>query len=428
MRRKPLLIGLAVAGAVTLGLAWGQPWRNEEIPPAPFWELPPPVLPAVDLTSLAPEAIDLSSSRVFPSLTYGIHVSFWWDRTYRLLGLDHMHLLQFTHVRQKFAWRDIEPELRDEDDPQRYVWAQADAMMDDIEAKGGVEVIARLDAPPDWAVLQGDNYNYYEPPFNMGRLTDYCGMVAARYRGRIAGYQVWNEPNLSREWGGHFPNPAAYVEVLAACATAIRAADPDAIIISAGLAPTGTRFQEVMPHDEFLWAMYAAGAGDYFDVLGVHAPGYRSAPEVDPNDPENEDLPWMYFRHVEYMRAVMVANGDAHKQIAIMEMGWTIDPRPDSPYHWHAVTPEQQGDYLRRAYLYAAEHWRPWVGLIVTIYYPATEWTEADEQYWWAIGTPAPMPFGMDGRPAWWALLRMEKISTNPAYSHPARPDTTGGP
>jgi hypothetical protein len=64
---------------------------------------------------------------------------------------------------------------------------------------------------------------------------------------------------------------------------------------------------------------------------------------------------------------------------------------------------------------------------MTTIYYPSPEWTAEDEEYWWAIGTIAPLPYGMDGRPAWSALWRMKKVSTNPAYNHPAR-DAYGNP
>jgi hypothetical protein len=74
--------------------------------------------------------------------------------------------------------------------------------------------------------------------------------------------------------------------------------------------------------------------------------------------------------------------------MAILEFGWTTDPRPDSPYHWHAVTEEQQADYLVRAYEYAKENWSPWIGMITLIYIARFDWTEEDEQYWWAITYP----------------------------------------
>jgi hypothetical protein len=394
--------------------------------PSPYyWEQAPPQYPALDVTDLRPDAIDMTSDKVFPSLTYGIHTSFWINPDYRNIGIEHLKMLQFTHIRQKFAWRDIEPTLLAEDDPIRYFWHLADPMMDDLTRKG-INVVARLDAPPDWAILPEGTYGIDDPPFDMRRLADYCRAVATRYKGRIVAYQVWNEPNLEREWGGHSPNPVAYVRVLRECGGAIRQADPQAIIISAGLAPTGTRNADVMPHDEFLWRMYAAGASPYFDVLGVHAAGYRSAPEDDPYHLPTGDLPWMSFRNVEAYRAIMVANGDAHKQIAVMEMGWTTDQvHPD--YAWYAVTPEVQGDYLARAYLYAAQHWRPWVGLMVTLYYPNPDWTPDNEEWWWAIGETAPLPAGFTPRPAWWDLMLMDKISTNPDYAFDF-PDATQTP
>lgn len=415
------VLSILIPVAVTL-LLINQLWPQEPDIEVFYWEQPAPEIPPLDLDDFAPDAVDIESDRVFPSLTYGIQTFFWWDEMYRSLGLEHMQLLEFTHIRQVFAWADIEAVRYDADDPRQYLWSYADAMMNDIEAHG-IEVVARLGSAPEWAVVGPDEYDYNVPPYDTERLKAYCGAVAERYRGRIAAYQIWNEPNLNREWGGYPPSPAAYATLLEMCANAVRAADPDAIIISAGLAPTGTRNELAMPHDEFLWGMYEAGASPHFDVLGVHAPGYRSAPEADPANLDDGDLPWMSFRHVEYFRAMMIANGDTHKQIAITETGWTIDPRPDSEYHWFSVTPEQQGDYLQRAYLYAAENWRPWVGLITTIYYPNPGWTEDDEEYWWAIGTAAPWPWGLDGRPAWMKLLRMEKISTNPEYSRPARPE-----
>ena len=50
----------------------------------------------------------------------------------------------------------------------------------------------------------------------------FCAAVAERYQGRVSAYQIWNEPNLSREWGDQIPDAARYVELLAVCSGAIR--------------------------------------------------------------------------------------------------------------------------------------------------------------------------------------------------------------
>lgn len=374
------------------------------------------------LTDLAPDAVDMTSDKVFPSLTYGIQTFFWWDESYRQIGLDHINLMQFTHIRQVFAWGDIEPELRLTDDPDRYIWGDADALLHDTEQKG-IQVVARISKPPTWALRT--EVDYGDIPFDEERLQDYCSAVATRYQGRIAAYQIWNEPNLSREWADTIPSPEAYVKLLTLCSDAIRAADPNAIIITAGLSPTGNRDFTAMPDDEYLWRMYEAGLSDHYDILAAHTPGFRYPPEIDPNHPSPEGcLEWRCFRRIERLRAIMVAQGDAAKQMAITEVGYTTDQRPGSIYAWFGVSPATQGNYLSKAYQYAAKTYRPWLGLMVALYYPSVEWTTDDEEYWWAIGTIAPLPYGMDGRPAWPALVQMRKISTEPRYSHPARDET----
>ena len=84
----------------------------------------------------------------------------------------------------------------------------------------------------------------------------------------------------------------------------------------------------------------------------------------------------------------MESYGDTDRQVAILEMGWTTDPRPDSPYNWHAVTEEEKAEYMVRAYQYAEENWTPWIGLMSVIYLCNTDWTEQDEQFYWCITHP----------------------------------------
>jgi hypothetical protein len=154
--------------------------------------------------------------------------------------------------------------------------------------------------------------------------------------------------------------------------------------------------------------MYEAGGAQYFDMLGLNAPGYLAPPDLDPavvaSDPRYGGFRWNAFRHVEDMRRIMVEYGDGHKQIAILEMGWTTDPvHPD--YSWFAVTEERQAEYLARAYEYAREHWYPWVSIMTTIYLPDPSWGPEDEEYWWGVVFPGwPLP---EFRPAYDALKEL---------------------
>jgi hypothetical protein len=336
---------------------------------------------------------------------YGIHAHLWWHEEVARRDMDLIRDAGFGWVKQNVGWRDVEGAAKG-----AFNWYFTDRIIGDAEERG-LEVIFRLDSEPAWAVPPEGVRSHNGPPEHASDFGDFCHALAERYPGRVAGYQVWTEPNLAREWGGWRPDAAAYVDLLRACYVGVKAADPDALIVSAGLAPTGTGLPEAIPDADYLVQMYEAGAAPFFDVLGLNAPGYKAPPEVSPDQAATIEAyggqRFFCFRHVEDMRQIMVEYGDADKQVAVLEMGWTTDPRPDSPYHWHAVTPEQQADYLVRAYRYAEEHWRPWIGLMTVLSIADPQWTPDDEQYWWAITEPR-WP-RTEVRPAYDALREMEK-------------------
>lgn len=351
----------------------------------------------------------------FASPDYGIHTSFWWRPEIVWRDLDLVREMGFTWVKQPVAWREIEGIQKG-----RYDWYRLDEVIVPAVEERGLNLLARLDHTPFWAYPDPTQPTDNGPPADYDDFGDFCGTIAARYRGRIRAYQVWNEPNLHREWGLQPPSPAAYTELLKRCYLAIKSADPDAIVISAGLAPTATHDDTAMPDTLFLQGMYDAGAAAYFDVLGLNAPGYKAPPDLSPDEAaasaEYGGQREFAFRHVETMRALMTANGDAHKQVAILEMGWiTDDPNHlrterslqelHAPYAWFAVDEATQARYLVEAYAYARAHWQPWIGLMTTIYIADYDWRpETHEQWWWSIVLPDGTP-----RPAYEALKNMPK-------------------
>jgi hypothetical protein len=182
--------------------------------------------------------------------------------------------------------------------------------------------------------------------------------------------------------------------------SAIKGIDPNALVITAGMAPTGTDNEIAMPDMKFYDLMYQAMGGNstgYFDMLGVHAAGYAAPPEISPdeaagNKPKYGGERFFTFRHVEDVRGLMERYGDQSKRVVILEFGWTTDNRPGSPYYWHGagagIDQFVQGCYLMYAIKYAEEHWRPWIGLMSMIYMPDVQWTKNDEQYYWSIIGP----------------------------------------
>jgi hypothetical protein len=299
----------------------------------------------------------------------------------------------FSWVKQRFEWRNIEKTKKD-----AFEWNEPDRIVDAIN-RAGLGIIARLDNQPDWA-RRDKIFPASGPPDQLEDWKDFIQQLTERYKGKILAYEIWNEPNLSREWGNAPPDAKAYTEMLRVSYNEIKKLDPGALVISAGLSPTTEQTDRAVSDIVYLQEMYQYGAKQHFDMLGAHAPGFKAAPETEPtevarspqlsnNDPSPEHLRRAYaFRHAEDIRKVMEDNGDQGKQVGIMEMGWTSDPRPNSPYQWHAVTEDEKAEYLVRALQFAKQNWNPWIGLMTIIYIPDPGWTASDEQYYWSVTNP----------------------------------------
>jgi len=221
-----------------------------------------------------------------------------------------------------------------------------------------------------------------EPDQDWEEWGQHWGVVAAEYRDCLDAYEIGNEPNLAWEWGLGNPDPAAAVEVLRIAYTNIKAADPEAVVVSPPMSPTGSvppEVKEVWDDRRFVRAMYEAGAKPYFDALGAHPFGFKYPPETDPesiyydpNDPYYPNNPdpvdGLCFRRAEQLREVMEEFGDTEKQIWATEVGYIMKP-PDYCHGlydwryrwWQVLDPDTHGWYLSRALEYAAEHW-PWMG------------------------------------------------------------------
>jgi len=370
--------------------------------PASTRDAPQPA--AAASPSVSPVA--LAGAQV-PTTDPSIHVFLWGNPSTTARDLQLAKDGGFHWVKQRFEWRNIEGKNKGE-----FEWNEPDRILDAI-SQSGLKVIARVDNQPKWAAstIQWPGSG---PPDNPNDWTDFLTALATRYKGRIQAYEVWNEPNLDREWGDKQPDASAYAALLKASYAAIKAADPQALVISAGMSPTTENDQHAIPDTQFIQQMYAAGAQNSFDMLGVHAAGYKAEPCADPavvaqspdltnNDPSSVELKRAYaFRHVEDVRNLMVQQGDANKQMAVMEMGYTTDVRPGSPYAWFAVDRDQQARNLVGAFQCARQNWQPWMGVMTVIYIPDPAWTQQDEQYWWSITNPDGSP-----RPAYTALKNL---------------------
>ncbi len=95
--------------------------------------------------------------------------------------------------------------------------------------------------------------------------------------------EVWNEPNIDREWPNGQVSGASYTRLLAAAYNAIKAANPSTIVISGAPAPTGFYGAAGCAaagcnDDHFMRQMAQAGAANYMDCVGVHYNAGTSPP------------------------------------------------------------------------------------------------------------------------------------------------------
>jgi uncharacterized protein YraI len=330
---------------------------------------------------------------------FGGQAFLWWREEIADRDLTLMKEANFRWVKQTFAWETIEGAGKGV-----YDWSISDRVVLHVH-EHGLKLLARVSSDPELT-----NFWAGAPPGNADDFADFVFALASRYNcapgaiGCIQAYQIWNEPNLGREWGGNPPNPAQYAEFLRKAYAAIKRANPNAIVINAGMAPTGDNSAIAMSDDIYYEGMYQAMGGNsdgYFDMLGVHGAGFAAPPELDPAQAAAEQRYGGYrffaFRHVEDIRAIMERYGDSDKRIVLLEFGWTFDPVNPS-YKWHGadagITDMVQGDYLRRAYQYAAANWSGWIGLMSLLTMPNLDWLndgnpQDEEQYWWAILEPS---------------------------------------
>jgi hypothetical protein len=330
----------------------------------------------------------IKASDPMASPDYGVQAFLWWQPEVADRDLQLTKDAGFGWVKQLVSWQDVEGAGKGQ-----YDWTNLDRIVDQAQ-QHGLKLIVRVSQDPDRPFWAGN------PPENAGHFADFLAAMASRYQGRIQAYQVWNEPNLAREWGGRRPDPAGYARLLKTAYSAIKGVDPNTTVITAGMAPTGTDTEIAMPDIKFYDQMYQAMKGNsdgYFDMLGVHAAGFAAPPEISPdetaaNKPLYGGERFFAFRHVEDVRKLMERYGDQDKRVAILEFGWTTDNRPDSPYYWHGagagIDELKQGCYLLGALKYAKENWQPWIGLMSMIYMPDVKWTKNDEQYYWSIIGP----------------------------------------
>ncbi len=212
-----------------------------------------------------------------------------------------------TWVRLDIDWSVIEPE------PGRYDWESTDRLIDHA-IDHDLKVLGLLTYTPKWA--RPDDTSDKSPPIDDGDFAHFAALAAERYRPLgVRNWEVWNEPNSHLFWEPG-PDPARYGRLLTATVDSIRAVQPDANIISGGLAPgldepDGSSLSPIT----FLRSLIEFRALGDVDAVAVHPYSFPARP-LDP-----ESARWNTFLIVPELHRMLVESQAGPSSIWITEYG-----------------------------------------------------------------------------------------------------------
>ena len=354
-------------------------------------------------TDLIP-AQPTSTPAVETIFSYGIHADPNGDTA---ANIGHIQELGFQWVKLSMPWKEVELTQGN------YDWVRWDQVID-AYAANGIKVMLTISKAPDWARPTDDDKSVDGLPANPASYASFVAQVAERYRNKVQAVEVWFWPNLWYEIGGHGRmNAATYTQLLQQSYQAIKAANPEMMVISGAMTPAGNVGDMAIDDIDYLRQMYAHGVKDYFDALGANPSGYNCpaladwrtvTPEEAGGDPQhglftNRHHSWCFLGTLEGYRQVMIDAGDFIKPVAITEFGWGVSDSPQPGYEYaRDNTPVEQAQWIVEAYQWAKE--QGWVGPMVlgNLDYNVVE--------------PDNLPlanFGILNTPAYDALVKMPK-------------------
>jgi hypothetical protein len=203
-------------------------------------------------------------------------------------------------------------------------------------------------------------------------FAQYLGGVAALGADAI---EVWNEPNIDREWPTGSVNGASYTQMLAAAFNAIKGRSPTTIVVSAAPAPTGFFGAAGCAgagcnDDVFMQQMASAGAAQYMDCVGLHYNEGIIPPSQGSGDPRG-GYPTYYFNSM-LSRGYTPFGG---KPVCFTELGYLTPEGFSTPlpgnFSWAANTSvSEHASWLAEAATIAAQSGRVRLMIVFNVDFP----------------------------------------------------------
>lgn len=276
--------------------------------------------------------VDVSGSDSTPRVPVGANFHGMWSSytdSQRIAVLDSLRWAGATSVRIDLSWAMLQPTSAAGYDAWGVGFAdRVIAMANDR----GLTPLIMLWMTPGWANDDSGERALPDDPADYARVARFA---ATRWRGQVAGWEVWNEPNSAGYMTG--ADPAAYVRLLRAAYPALKAGDPAAPVITGGVEYNDT---------DWLTRMYDAGARGYFDAVATHP--YMGIADADPAVVD-DGTKWT-FTHAAAVHQLMVSRGDGYKKLWFTEFGWSSHGTAAGAPNWlRGVTESVQSTYLAKA-------------------------------------------------------------------------------
>jgi polysaccharide biosynthesis protein PslG len=302
-------------------------------------------------------------------------------------------------LRINFVWSAVQPKESAAPD-----WSYYDAIIGSAAGQG-IQIFPTVYSSPPWAA---GRTNY--PPSH-GHLDEFRAFVESaveRYGpggsfwaenpaippAPIVWWQLWNEPNFPNFWYRK-PSAKQYVGLLRVFHAAVRAGNPDAKVVLAGLFPTPQdSVKNGVNLDPYLTAIYRHRAKPLFDAAAIHP--YASRPSVA-------------LDNIRIERRIMNRFRDRSTPIWVTELGWASGGQR-TPL---TVGPGRQAAYLRKAFGLLAKN-RKRLGIAGVIWY---SWRDEPGGIW--FNHTGMFSERFKAKPAWRAFVGLTGGSFAPPEATP---------
>lgn len=325
----------------------------------PDYTLPPTFTPRpTDTPTAGPPTATPFPAPVLDNSQMGIqiHSQLTDDEWWQMLQRARLHL-NLDWIKVQFPWDEMEPDGPGSESEYN---RRLERFMQMADGQG-LNVMVSITKAPEWARSTNQENG---PPNDPQTYANFILSLLNRFGNSIDAIEVWNEPNLRREWNGGTMTGVEYMRLFQPAYETITTWSQQnghpIQIISAGLAPTVNT--ETSADDRtFMRQMFAAGLGNYPGVVvGIHPYSWGNAADAHCCNPVegrgwDENERFFFLDNINAYRRIIVEAGYPNMHMWITEFGWpTYDgfnaPPPDGDAFFNYVTEATQASYTLRAF------------------------------------------------------------------------------